>query len=61
MNKTKRLTVILSGLLIGMGLRSLAQVLREEKRGRERAIIISLLIGLFLTALTGLLWAFNLI
>lgn len=61
MNKTNRLTAVLSGLLIGMGLRSLAQVLREDKRGRERAIVIALLIVLFLTALTALLWAFGLI
>lgn len=56
-----RLTAILSGLLISMGLRSLANVLREDKKGRERAIIITLLIALFMVAITAFLRAVGLI
>ena len=61
MSRPNRLTAVLSGILLGMGLRSLANVMKQDKAGREKAIVISLLICVLLLALTALLWALGLI
>ena len=61
MSRPNRLTAVLSGILLGMGLRSLANVMKQDKAGREKAIVISLLICVLLLALTALFWALGLI
>ena len=61
MSRPNRLTAVLSGILLGMGLRSLANVIKQDKAGREKAIVISLLICVLLLALTALFWALGLI
>ena len=61
MNRTTRLTAVLSALLVGLGFKELAKVLKQEKPGRAKALVVALLIGLLIIAVTALLWAVGLI
>ena len=55
------MTAVLAGLLVGMGFKSLATVLKNAKPSREKALLIALLIGVLSIAISALLWAFGLI
>lgn len=59
MSSSKRLTAILSGLLVGMGLRSLVKTVKDRLPSREKAWIIALTIGVLILAISALLWAID--
>lgn len=61
MTRTTRLTAVLSGLLVGLGFKALAKVLKNKEPSRAKALTIALLIGLLIIAVTALLWAVGLI
>lgn len=56
-----RLTAVLSGLLVGMGIRSLVKTLKDRLPSGEKAWLIALTIGVLILAFSALLWALGLI
>jgi hypothetical protein len=61
MKSQTRLIAVISGLLVGLGFRALAQVLKDKKPSRGKALLIALLICVLLTAASAFLWAVGLI
>lgn len=56
-----RLTAVLSGLLVGMGIRSLVKTLKDRLPSGEKAWLIALTVGVLILAFSALLWALGLI
>lgn len=59
MSSERRLMAILSGLLVGMGIRSLIKTLKDRLPSGEKAWLIALTVGVLILAFSALLWAID--